>query len=77
MLERVVEAYIAYYGVEPFKFVTHRGETISSNWYRELQETALLVYMNEYEDPLVYEIAFEFDEYGVDVKTIEDKYRDD
>ena len=45
MFTNVVVAYKAYYGLEPFLFVSHRGVEMERTWLDMLKENALLLYM--------------------------------
>jgi len=77
MFERVVEAYIAHYGTDQFEKESFRGVTYTTSWLGELQEVAMLIFMNDLENPLDYHIGQHLDKYEVDVNSIEEQYRDD
>lgn len=66
VFERVVEAYRDYYGDVPFDFTDFRGDTYKSTWMDRLQEVAMLIYMNDYDNPLDYHIKDHLDKYEVE-----------
>ena len=66
VMERVVEAYKAYYGTELFEFTNYKDETYECDWLDRLQEVAILVYMNALDDPLTYDVREHMDYLGVD-----------
>lgn len=45
MYQRVVDAYMSYYGTEPFEFESFRGEKMQRTWLDMLQENAVLLYL--------------------------------
>lgn len=65
VFSRLVEAYRAYYGEEPFEFENYKGEKYQSTWLDRLNEQAMLVFMNYYENPLDYDIRKTLDKVGV------------
>tara|TARA_R110002126_G_scaffold166395_3_gene314097 strand:- start:1931 stop:3052 length:1122 start_codon:yes stop_codon:yes gene_type:complete len=66
VMERVVEAYKAYYGDMEFEFTSYRGDVYNCNWLDRLNEVAMLVYMSPLDNPLDYHITQTLDKYGVD-----------
>lgn len=65
--DRVVECYKAYYGEEKKPFETWRGDTLEWDWTDYLKETAMLAYMNPYDDPLSYDVIKHMKKLGVNV----------